>query len=265
MLAIAAATAPRTTPPETGAATARTQRQRCEHHDDDKAPRRSEGASRRGNALVSAMMSALDGLMPDSATAAPRSEALTDSATAFAHELFDALRGGSDRGNGRGFAWGREHHHRHGGGYDGLAQRLDRLAAQVDAPAAALASTTTISASLSSASFSFSASVDVDGAADGTSASLSLSASASVTTLQIDITQQTSAAAAESPLQAAFRKLFDALQPATAPGSAPAAPAASSSSLSDFLRQLAGALRNGSGADDHTTAPATGGLLSLAA
>lgn len=257
MLAIAAATAPRTTPPETGAATARTQRQRCEHHDDDKAPRRSEGASRRGNALVSAMMSALDGLMPDSATAAPRSEALKDSATAFAHELFDALRNGGDRGNGRGFAWGREHHHRHGGGYDGLAQRLDRLAAQVDTPAAAPARTTTISASLSSASFS--ASVDVDG--DGTSASLS----ASVTTLQIDITQQTSTAAAESPLQAAFRKLFDALQPATAPGSAPAAPAASSSSLSDFLRQLAGALRNGSGADDHTTAPATGGLLSLAA
>lgn len=263
MLAIAAATAPRTTPPETGAATARTQRQRCEHHDDDKAPRRSEGASRRGNALVSAMMSALDGLMPDSATAAPRSEALTDSATAFAHELFDALRGGSDRGNGRGFAWGREHHHRHGGGYDGLAQRLDRLAAQVDAPAAALASTTTISASLSSASFSASVDVVVIGDGDGSSASLSLAAS--VTTLQIDITQQTSAAAAESPLQAAFRKLFDALQPATAPGSAPAAPAASSSSLSGFLRQLADALRNGSGADDHTTAPATGGLLSLAA
>lgn len=243
MLAIAAATAPRTTPPETGAATARTQRQRCEHHDDDQAPRRSEGASRRGSALVSAMMSALDGLMPDSATAAPRSGALTESATAFAHELFDALRSGSDCGNGRGFAWGREHHHRHGGGYDGLAQRLDRLAAQVDTPAVAPTSTTTISAS----------------------ASLSLSASASVTTLQIDITQQTSTAATESPLQAAFRKLFDALQPATAPGAAATASAASSSSLSDFLRQLSGALRNGSGTDDHTTAPATGGLLSLAA
>lgn len=242
MLAIAAATAPRTTPPETGAATARAQRQRCEHHDDDQAPRRSEGASRRGSALVSAMMGALDGLMPDSATAAPRSGALTDCATAFAHELFDALRSGSDRGNGRGFAWGREHHHRHGGGYDGLAQRLDRLAAQVDTPAVAPTSTTTISAS----------------------ASLSLSASASVTTLQIDITRQTSTAAAESPLQAAFRKLFDALQPATAPGTAATA-AAASSSLSDFLRQLSGALRNGSGTDDHTMAPATGGLLSLAA
>lgn len=259
MLAIAAATAPRTTPPETGAATARTQRQRGEHHDDDQAPRRPEGASRRGNALVSAMMRALDGLMPDSASATPRSEALKDSATAFAYELFDALRSGGDRGNGRGFAWGREHHHRHGGGYDGLAQRLDRLAAQVDAPAAALTSTTTISASLSSASFS--ASVDVDG--DAASASLSLSAS--VTTLQIDITQQTRTAAAESPLQAAFRKLFDALQPATAPDTAATGPAASSISLSDFLRQLAGTLRNGSGTDDHTTAPATGGLLSLAA
>jgi hypothetical protein len=255
MLAIAAATAPRTTPPETGAAAARTQRQRCEHHDDE-AARRPEGTSRRGNALVSAMMSALDGLMPDSATAAPRNEALRDSATAFAHELFDALRSGGDSGHGRGFAWGRrEHHHRHGGGYDGLAQRLDRLAAQVDTPAASATSTTTISASLSSTSFSAS----VDG--DGTSASLS----ASLTTLQIDITQQTSTAAAESPLQAAFRKLFDALQPATAPGSAAAGSAPASSSLSDFLRQLAGALRNGSGTDDQTTAPATGGLLSLAA
>lgn len=260
MLAIAATTAPRTTPPETGAAAARTQRQRCEHHDDE-APRRSEGTPRRGHALVSAMMAALDGLLPDSTAEAPRTEALKDSAMAFAHELFDALRSGSHGGRGHGLAWGREHHHRHGGAYDGLAQRLDRLAAQVDAPVAAPTSTTTISASLSSTSFS--ASVDVTGNGDAASASLSLSSS--VTTLQIDITQQTSAAAtAESPLQAAFRQLFDALQPATAPGSA-ATPAATSSSLSDFLRQLAGALRNGSGSDDHTTAPATGGLLSLAA
>jgi hypothetical protein len=260
MLAIAAATAPRTAPPETGAATARTQHQRCEHHDDDHAPRRPEGTSRRGNALVSAMMTALDGLLPDAATVPTRSEALKDSATAFAHELFDALRSGGDAGNGRGFAWGRrEHHHRHGGGYDSLAQRLDRLAAQVDAPTAALTGTTTISASLSSASFS--ASVHVNGDGDAASASLS----ASVTTLQIDITQQTSTAAPESPLQAAFRKLFDALQPATAPDTAATAAAASSSSLSDFLRQLAGALRNGSGIDDHATTPATGGLLSLAA
>lgn len=253
MLAIAAATAPRTTPPETDAATARLQRRRCEHHDDE-GPHRTEGPARRGNALVAAMMSALDGLMPGSATAAPRSEAVKDSATAFAHELFDALRSGG--GHGRGFAWGHDHHRRHGGGYDGLAQRLDRLAAQVDAPATPVASTTTISASLSSASFS----ATVTGDGDDAAASLS----STVTTLQIDITQQTSAAA-ESPLQAAFRKLFEALQPAPAPGAAGAAPAASHSSLSDFLRQLAGALRNGSGTDEHTTAPATGGLLSLAA
>lgn len=261
MLAIAAATAPRTTPPETDAATARLQRRRCEHHDDE-GPRPTEGPARRGNALVAAMMSALDELMPDSATAARRSEAVKDSATAFAHELFNALRsgGGGDGGHGRGFAWGHDHHRRHGGGYDGLAQRLDRLAAQVDTPATAVASTTTISASLSSASFS----ATVSG--DGDDASASLSLSSTVTTLQIDITQQTSAtAAAESPLQAAFRKLFEALQPAPAPGAAVAAPAASHSSLSDFLRQLAGALRNGSGTDEHTTAPATGGLLSLAA
>ncbi|WP_341891753.1 hypothetical protein [Variovorax sp. YR752] len=253
MPAIAATTAPRTAPTELVATPTRTQRHRCEHRDeeDSDGARRAEAPARRGNALVSAMMSALKELMPASTAEAEDGAALKDSAMAFAHELVDAL-----RSSGRGMALGHAHHpHRHGGdrhgGYDNLAQRLDRLAAQVDAPAAAATGTTTISASLSSASFS--ASVDGDTA----------SASLSVTTLQIDLTQQTAMASTESPLQAAFRKLFEALQPASAPGT-PAGEAAASSSLSSFLRQLAGALR---GSDDGSAmqTPTRGGLLSLAA
>lgn len=259
MPAITSSTAaPVTTPIETGTTATRPTRPRCSHPQDDDGPDRSEAPQRRGNPLVSAMMSALASLMPARQADAPAdgssSEALKDSAAAFAHELFDALRGSGERGR----THGHGHHHRHGEGhgYGNLAQRLDRLASQVDAPAAAaLTSTTTISASLSTASFS--ASIDGDSA----------SAALSVATLQIDITQQTTTAAtaaAESPLQGAFRKLFDALQPA---GSSPSGSDSGSSAggLSGFLRQLADALRNGSGADDHTMAPATGSLLSLAA
>lgn len=258
MPAITSSTAaPVTTPIETSTTATRPTRQRCSHAQDDDGSDRSESPQRRGNPLVSAMMSALASLMParqtDATTDGSGSEALKDSAAAFAHELFDALRGSGERGR----AHGHGHHHRHGEGhgYGNLAQRLDRLASQVDAPAAAaVTTTTTISASLSTASFS--ASIDGDSA----------SAELSVATLQIDITQQTTtaAAAAESPLQSAFRKLFDALQPA---GSSTSGSDSGSNAggLSGFLRQLADALRNGSGADDHTMAPATGSLLSLAA
>lgn len=263
MPAITSSTAaPVTTPIETSTTATRPTRQRCSHAQDDDEAQRSAAPQRRGNPLVSAMMSALASLMPsrqaDAAAEGSGSEALKDSAAAFAHELFDALRGSGERGR----AHGHGHHHRHGEGhgYGDLAQRLDRLASQVDAPAAStVTNTTTISASLSTASFS--ASIDGDSA----------SAELSVATLQIDITQQTTstaAAVAESPLQTAFRKLFDALQPAgTAPASSGTSNGASSSAggLSGFLRQLADALRNGSGADDHTMAPATGSLLSLAA
>ncbi len=254
----ATATAARTTPADTAAAGTRPSAHRCAPCPDDDGERRSEAPQRRGNPLVSAMMTALGALMPAGTSDATRSDSLKDTAEAFAHELFDALRGNDDKGGG-GRAHG--HGHRHHGerrGYGDLAQRLDRLASQVDAPAATpVSSTTTISASLGMASFSAS----VDGA--------SASAELSVTTLQIEITQQTTTAAAakaESPLQAAFRQLFDALQPAGS-ASAPAGNASASGTggLSGFLRQLADALRNGSGADDHTTAPATGSLLSLAA
>lgn len=256
-----AATAPRATAvAETSAAGTRTPHQHCAPRQDDDKSDRCEATHRRGNPLVSAMMSALASLMPgtparaDSQSGASPSADLKSSAEAFAHELFDALRGGSD---GRGRALGHGHHH-HGEarGYDGLAQRLDRLASQVDATAATTTtSTTTVSASLSTASFS--ASVDGDSA----------SAELSMTTLQVEITQQTTTAgtASESPLQAAFRKLFQALRPAESTAPSDHASASSAGGLSAFLRQLADALRNGSGADDHTMAPGTGGLLSLAA
>ena len=110
------------------------------------------------------MMQALSGLMPKSAPAAAQDSptmaakagetepagALKDAAMAFAHELFDALRslGAGDGGTGgntdghdgaehRGRAHGHHHHHHgHRGGYGDLAQRLERLAGSVDAPAA---------------------------------------------------------------------------------------------------------------------------------
>lgn len=254
-----AATAPRTTPAETSAASTHAQRRRCASPQEDDTPTRCDAPQRRGHALVSAMMSALGTLMPgtpaqgNAQVDASAGEELKSSAEAFAHALFDALRGSGEHGRARGHG----HHHRHGEGhgYGNLAQRLDRLARQVDSPpASTVTSTTTISASLSTASFS--ASIDGDSA----------SAELSVTTLQIDITQQTTtaSAASESPLQAAFRKLFDALQPAGSAASGSSA-GASAGGLSGFLRQLADALRNGGGTDDHTMAPATGGLLSLAA
>lgn len=260
MLALTAgASATRPTATEAPEAATRSTSHRCATRSDDAEASRSDTPSRRGNPLVSAMMGALGALMPTGSADATRSETLKDSAEAFAHELFDALRGNGGRGRAHGHG-----HHRHGEGrgYGDLAQRLDRLARQVDAPAVtAVTSTTTISASLVTASFSTSV--------DGESASAELS----VTTLQIDITQQTTtapAASAESPLQAAFRRLFDALQPAGSPSTPASEPAGSASAsgtggLSAFLRQLADALRNGSGADDHTTGPSTGGLLSLAA
>jgi hypothetical protein len=260
MLALTtAASASRSTAADATAAATRSTSHRCAPRPEDDVEGRNDSPQRRGNPLVSAMMSALGALMPTGSADATRSETLKDSAEAFAHELFDALRGNGGRGRAHGHG-----HHRHGGerGYGDLAQRLDRLARQVDAPAATAATgTTTISASLVTALFSAS----VDGESAG--------AELSVTTLQIDITQQTTtapAASAESPLQAAFRRLFDALQPAGSPSTPASEPAGSASAsgtggLSAFLRQLADALRNGSGADDHTTGPSTGGLLSLAA
>ena len=160
------------------------QRQRC--HDRDEAERSAAPAPRR-NPLVAAMMQALGSLMPssktttaqDTKTAATDSSAtaaaatpdasssLKDAAMAFAHELFNALRStgsgrdGGDSASESGRVHGHGHHHHgHGRGYGDLAQRLERLASEVAAPAkpaepaqpdgAALS----ITASLTTASFS---------------------------------------------------------------------------------------------------------------
>ena len=117
----------------------------------------------------------------------------------------------------------------------------------------ATTTTTTLSVRLTGASLS----TTTDGAEGSSSTTLA------VTTLEVDVAQQTgtdTAASAESPLLAAFRKLSDALQPAAPSGTSEAGAA---SGLSNFLRQLATALRSGPDASG-STAPTQGSLVSLA-
>lgn len=278
------ATAARSTPPldlsipRTEAAT----RRRCQDRDEAE---RCDGPAPRRNPLVAAMMQALGSLMPSSkttdaqdtknaagnasATPAPASpdagSSLKDAAMAFAHELFDALRSagagreGRDSASENGRVHGHGHHHHgHGRGYGDLAQRLERLAAEVSAPAKPAdpaqpdAATVSITASLSTASISSST------GADGSS-----STSVNLSTLNLSLTQQAAPAATakESPLLAAFRKLFDALQPASA-GDATQPDAASG--LASFLRQLAQSLRGGQDAAA-TAVPTQGSLISVSA
>lgn len=262
-------------------------RQRCQDRDE---AGHCDAAAPRRNPLVAAMMQALGSLMPSSkTTAAPDSKAaatdassasgtatatadasssLKDAAMAFAHELFDALRStgsgrdGRDSASERGRVHGHGHgHHHHGRGYGDLAQRLERLAAEVAAPAKPAQPAPTdgtavsLTASLTTASIS-----TTSGAADGSSTT-----SVNLTTVNLSLTQQSAQAQAqapkESPLLSAFRKLFDALQPAT--GGDAAKPDAASG-LSTFLRQLAQSLRSGQDADAPAL-PTQGSLLSVAA
>ena len=257
-----------------------TQPRRC--HGSEEAPR-SEAPAQRRNPLVAAMMQALGSLMPSSkttdaptpkatdadSTATPAaatpdaSGSLKDAAMAFAHELFDALRSagsgrdGGDSASESGRVHGRGHHHHgHGRGYGDLAQRLERLAAEVAAPTEPAhpdTATVSITASLTSASIS-----STSNGADGSS-----STSVNLTTLNLSLTQQPAPAEAakESPLLSAFRKLFDALQPASA-GDAARPDAASG--LSSFPRQLAQSLRSGQDAAA-TALPTQGSLISVAA
>jgi hypothetical protein len=273
------ATAPRsTTPLDPGLPrTDAPQRQRCHDRDDGE---RGDAPAPRRNPLVAAMMQALGSLMPSprttsaqdvktaatdaSAATAPAdtSGSLKDAAMAFAHELFDALRAagsgrdGGDSASESGRVHGHGHHHHgRGRGYGDLAQRLERLAAQVTAPAAPAQpdAAVSITASLTTASLS-----TTSEGADGSSTT-----SVNLTTVKLSLTQQAAPAdaAKESPLLAAFRKLFDALQPAA--GSDAAKPDAASG-LASFLRQLAQSLR--SGQDVAATAvPTQGSLISVAA
>jgi len=251
----------------------------------------SEAAAPRRNPLVAAMMQALGSLMPSSKTTAAQdptsataaagdtptpgtaaatttdaSGNLKDAAMAFAHELFNALRSagsgrdGGDSASENGRVHGRGHHHHHGHGYGDMAQRLERLADQVAAPATASqpaqpdAADVSITASLTTASISTTS----NGAGGSSTTSVNL------TTLSLNLTQQPAAANAakqESPLLSAFRKLFDALQPAS---TGDAAKPDAASGLSSFLRQLAQSLRSGQDAAAQAL-PTQGSLLSVAA
>lgn len=279
------ATAPRSTTPidRSVPRTDAPQPRRC--HDSEDASRSDAPAPRR-NPLVAAMMQALGSLMPSSkttaaqdtsTTAAPASDApksgtaasatdtsgtLKDAAMAFAHELFNALRSagsgrdGGDSASESGRVHGRGHHH-HGHGYGDMAQRLERLADQVAAPATPSEPAqpdVSITASLTTASIN-TTSNGVDG---------NTTTSVSLTSVNLSLTQQSAAASTakqESPLLSAFRKLFDALQPASA---ADAAQPDAASGLAGFLRQLAQSLRNGQDAAAPAL-PTQGSLISVAA
>ncbi len=256
--------------------------QRRHRHDSDDGPRNETSAPRR-NPLVAAMMQALGSLMPSSKTTAAQdtaspatdaaataaasspdaSSTLKDAAMAFAHELFNALRSagsgreGGDSASESGRVHGRGHHH-HGHGYGDMAQRLERLADQVAAPSTPAkpsqpaqpdTAAVSITASLTTASIN-----TTSNSADGSN----------TTSVNLSLTQQPAAANAakqESPLLSAFRKLFDALQPASA---ADAAKPDAASGLASFLRQLAQSLRNGQDAAAPAV-PTQGSLISVAA
>jgi len=284
------ATAARTTPPVDQSIPRTDASQRRHRHDSDDAPRNETSAPRR-NPLVAAMMQALGSLMPSSkttttaeatpatssagdasaATTAPdASGTLKDAAMAFAHELFNALRSagsgrdGGDSASERGRVHGRGHHHHgHGHGYGDMAQRLERLADQVAAPAAAAAASqpaqpdtaaVSITASLTTASINA-----TRNGADG-----STTTSVNLTTVNLSLTQPAAVADTskqESPLLSAFRKLFAALQPASA---GDAAKPDAASGLASFLRQLAQSLRSGQDAAAPAL-PTQGSLISVAA
>jgi hypothetical protein len=141
-----------------------------------------------------------------------------------------------------------------------MAQRLERLADQVAAPAKATqaaqpdAAAVSITASLTTASIN-----TTSNSADGSNTT-----SVNLTTVNLSLTQQPAAADTakqESPLLSAFRKLFDALQPASA---SDAAKPDAASGLASFLRQLAQSLRNGQDAAAPAV-PTQGSLISVAA
>jgi hypothetical protein len=252
------------------------QRQRC--HDRDEGERCEAPAPRR-NPLVAAMMQALGSLMPSSKTTAAQdtktaatdssataaaatpdaSSSLKDAAMAFAHELFNALRSTGSGRDGGDSASESGRVHGHGRGYGDLAQRLERLASEVAAPAKPAepaqpdSAALSITASLTTAAFS-----TTSDSADGSSTT-----SVSLTTVNLSLTQQTAPAdaAKESPLLSAFRKLFDALQPASA---GDAAKPDAASGLASFLRQLAQSLRGGQDAAA-TALPTQGSLISVSA
>lgn len=275
------ATAPRTAQVDLSLpVTHATPRRRCDAAD---ACERSEAPAPRRNPLVSAMMQALSGLMPQAAPAAVQdgtatpakageaapSGELKDAAMAFAHELFSALRavGGSraeqghevDSGRGdRGRAHGHLHHQHHGHrrGYGDLAQRLEQLASTVETPAAAPKPVSASSLSMTASLTTVSLTTASDAATGSTSTSVNLS------TVSLSLQQPVSAdAPAQSPLLGAFRKLFEALQPAAASGTA--TPDAASG-LAGFLRQLATSLRAGRD-ETVTAAPTQGSLISVTA
>ena len=279
---------------------------------------RSEGPGRR-NPLVAAMMSALQSLMPTTpsattpaptATATPVAAstataatpaaastatpatttpatttstsdpaALRDAAYAFAHELYNALRG-SGSGEGRSDDGGehhRTHHHHHrseaSSGYGDLAQRLTALAQKLDgssaapAPTATPASTTTTLAATPAATTT--SATPATPAAATTPAAASASSGTTINiTINVNLggtaaapATTTAAKTASSPLIDAFKHMFEALNPAGAAATTGPSPM---ERLSAFLRQMAQSLANGESSTQPVT-PTSGSLLNVSA
>ena len=188
------------------------------------------------------------------ATANPATD-LRDAAYAFAHALYGALH---DAGSGR-----EQHHHGHHrhGGYGNLAERLESLAQQVAGTAAPAATTPAPTAPANPVVPNGSPAVSP--ATAGASPAIAAAGSDDVSidiTIKIHLGASAAAptpAATESPLLAAFKHLFTALNPNAATSGTSA-----TEKLSAFLHQMGQALARS--AAPSASAP-SGSLLSVTA
>lgn len=211
------------------------------------------------NPLVSAMLQAVKGLAGPATTATPSSDAvaasdaatqagkaasanqasaLKDAAAAFAHELFGAISEFGSR------AVAHHDHGRHRGhAYGHLAQRLDTLAAKLEAGATTSATTQTT----------------VQTEATATTASTSTRATPDATETPVS-----RPADANATLVAAFEQFVRALNPsaAKAADAADGSTASASQKLASFLRSIAQSLRAGPAAAQ-SAVPVAGSLVNL--
>jgi hypothetical protein len=289
-------------------ATARIEGKRHHHGDraESKATDKPDRIEPRRNPLVAAMMEALKGLTPvdaapsstatssTDANAAPaaataQAGSLKEAALAFAHALYGALRATGESPNGADFrqsgdarcshghgrrsqAWGRDN--------EDLPHRLEALAQQlVGKPAGAA------SAALPAGPPTAPATPVPTPLATGTPAAAEIGAapvaatspaeSVAVAGLRVAPAKTPDAATQENPLVAAFRQLFEALNPETAnidPGASGSSAASTTSAatpsaaqqLAAFLRQLAQSLRS-AGGETAAAAPPVGSLINVVA
>lgn len=224
---------------------------------------------------------------------------LKDAAAAFAHELFNALRGDGESDEvgrhhpGRGHHFG--HHHRHGHGgerfentYSNLVQRLQELAAGLgrtqpqaaasveparsvttslpDTPeAAALAAAETELQPVPSQPGETAAAVAVTSGVPTTASRIGIGISFNIN-ITVEFTAMAGAAQAASPLLAAFENLLEKLQ-TTVPAAGTDDDAASPTDrLRQFLLGIASSLQTSMpGREDQALQPQSGSLIDVTA